>query len=203
MARLRRLYIGLAAALLASGAAGAAELYKWVDENGVTNYSNNPPPKSRTNGPVTIVEDRVSVYTPEKSVTDALEKQRNQKPPAPPPNASLPAAKPAPPPPPPIAYDPCMTPGDPNCHSFIYDSSPVFQRRRVGPPHDQRHSSPPITSGTLISPRGHRAGESRSAPQAAAPVQFPRAGQTKGGPAITEREREWERDFRDRDFPRR
>jgi hypothetical protein len=33
------------AAVLASGVAGAAELYKWTDSKGVVHYSDTPPPK--------------------------------------------------------------------------------------------------------------------------------------------------------------
>ena len=61
---------GLVAALLAfpAGTAAAAQLYKWVDERGVVNYSNQPPadPKSARN--VMEVEDRVSVYTPDPAL---------------------------------------------------------------------------------------------------------------------------------------
>src|SRR5688500_7252569 len=106
MANLTRLYIGLAAALLVSAPAGA-QRYKWVDENGVTNYSNEPPPKSRTRKPPTIVEDTISVYTPEKSVTDAIEREKERrakgaaasKPPVQEPPKQV--AAPVPPPPPP------------------------------------------------------------------------------------------------------
>ena len=61
---------GLVAALLAfpAGTAAAAQLYKWVDERGVVNYSNQLPadPKSAKN--VRDVEDRVSVYTPDPAL---------------------------------------------------------------------------------------------------------------------------------------
>ena len=36
-----------------------AETFKWVDEKGVTNYSNKPPAKAKS---VLTVEDRLSVY---------------------------------------------------------------------------------------------------------------------------------------------
>lgn len=41
----RILGITLVALLVCSGAAQAARTYKWVDENGVTHYSQYPPPK--------------------------------------------------------------------------------------------------------------------------------------------------------------
>ena len=65
-----RLLAGLVAAFLAfsAGTATAAQLYKWVDERGVVNYSNQLPadPKSAKN--VKEVEDRVSVYTPDPAL---------------------------------------------------------------------------------------------------------------------------------------
>jgi len=53
--------------------ASAQQLYKWVDERGVTNYSNHPPadPKSAKN--VRPVEDRLSVYSPDPGLTQAIE----------------------------------------------------------------------------------------------------------------------------------
>ena len=43
----------------------AAQTYKWVDENGVTNYSNRPPPASGAKFVVRNVEDRLSVVPSE------------------------------------------------------------------------------------------------------------------------------------------
>ena len=71
---------GLVTALLAFPAvtAAAPQLYKWVDERGVVNYSNQLPadPKSAKN--VKEVEDRVSVYTPDPALVReiALFRQR-------------------------------------------------------------------------------------------------------------------------------
>jgi hypothetical protein len=65
----------LVAALLAfsAGTAAAAQIFKWVDERGVVNYSNQPPadPKSAKN--VREVEDRVSVYTPDPALVRAMD----------------------------------------------------------------------------------------------------------------------------------
>jgi hypothetical protein len=138
----------IALALAAPAAAG--ELYKWVDENGVVNYSNTPPPKTKSGKPPTIVEDRTSVYTPPKSVTDALERSREPRllPPQPPFATAPPGGggviAPPPPPAPPVAYDPCRIPGDPNCQVLIYDGSPVFAGRRR-PPHLVQPQLPPGT----------------------------------------------------------
>lgn len=49
--------------LVLAGAAplARAEIYKWVDENGVTNYSNTPPAARKATARVQSVEDRISV----------------------------------------------------------------------------------------------------------------------------------------------
>ena len=83
-------------ALSLAASAGAGELYKWVDENGVINYSNNPPAKTKGGKPATVIEDRTSVYTPEKSVTEALDRSKVQRAVPPPPPAPPVASAPAP-----------------------------------------------------------------------------------------------------------
>ena len=42
-----------------------AQTYKWVDERGVVNYSNTPPPQAAKAQPV---EDRISVYASEPAI---------------------------------------------------------------------------------------------------------------------------------------
>lgn len=58
-------------AILATAPAGA-QLYKWVDERGVTNYSNQPPADPKAAKKLQPVEDRVSVYTPDEALTQAV-----------------------------------------------------------------------------------------------------------------------------------
>ena len=55
----------------------SAQVYRWVDEHGTTNYSDNPPDtvKAISSGGL---PNRVSVYTPDKSLTDAVVTFRNQ-----------------------------------------------------------------------------------------------------------------------------
>jgi len=53
-----------------------AQVYKWVDERGVVNYSNQPPVSPGTGGPPELVEDRVSVYTPDQALLQAIESER-------------------------------------------------------------------------------------------------------------------------------
>jgi Domain of unknown function (DUF4124) len=78
--RTDKILAGLAAALLAfsAGTAAAAQLYKWVDERGVVNYSNQPPADPKAARNVKAVEDRVSVYTPDPALVRevALFRQR-------------------------------------------------------------------------------------------------------------------------------
>jgi len=61
------------AAVLAAAPASAQQLYKWVDERGVTNYSNQPPADPKAAKNVRQVEDRLSVYSPDAGLTQAIE----------------------------------------------------------------------------------------------------------------------------------
>jgi hypothetical protein len=150
MSPLRLLFAGV---LMLAGTAPvvSAELYKWVDDRGITNYSNAPPPKGTSAQAVTLPEDRLSIYTPEESVTREIEraKERFARPREPLPNTPR-TAEPdrrvlVPPPPPPAGYDPCANPADPNCQASQYDRSPVFQGRRSPAPLVQPQF-PPATS---------------------------------------------------------
>lgn len=53
-----------------------AQLYKWVDKNGVTNYSNQPPADPAAVKGLRPIEDRVSVYAPDPALTQAVESMR-------------------------------------------------------------------------------------------------------------------------------
>jgi hypothetical protein len=72
-------FAGLAAALLAfhTGAA-SAQLYKWVDERGQVNYSNQLPVDSKSADKVAVVEDRVSVYSPDAPLLRVIEADRQR-----------------------------------------------------------------------------------------------------------------------------
>jgi len=161
----------LAAAATTSG----AELYKWVDERGVTNYSNEPPPKSANAKPVGVPEDRLSIYTPEESVTREIEraKDRFARPPQPAPNLPR-MTEPdrralVPPPPPPPGYDPCANAGDPNCPATLYDRSPVFQGRRSPVPLTQPQLPPGTIAGQATLGGGVVPGLSGVTPPSATP----------------------------------
>lgn len=62
----------LACAVTVTIAPASAELYKWVDERGVTNYSNDPPPPAATANKLTHVENKISVYKPDASFMQAV-----------------------------------------------------------------------------------------------------------------------------------
>lgn len=61
------------AALATALPATAQQMYKWVDERGVVSYSNSPPPNAGKAGKVDVVEERVSVYTPDPLISRAIE----------------------------------------------------------------------------------------------------------------------------------
>lgn len=56
-----------------------AQIYKWVDERGVTNYSSQPPADPKAVRKLGLVENRLSVYTPDHALVQAIEAlhQRN------------------------------------------------------------------------------------------------------------------------------
>ena len=59
----------LIAAVLACGPAGATEIYRWVDENGVVNYSQTaPPPQVKASEKVAVEDDRPSDWDPEADI---------------------------------------------------------------------------------------------------------------------------------------
>ena len=67
-----------ALSLLAATPASAAQLYKWVDERGVVNYSNQPPKDAKSAEQVKHVDDRVSVYTPDPALQRDIQAERER-----------------------------------------------------------------------------------------------------------------------------
>jgi Domain of unknown function (DUF4124) len=64
----------LRALLLATFAFSAhAQTYKWVDANGVVNYSNTPPPVASN---ATTIPDRISNYAPDPALSRAVDLDR-------------------------------------------------------------------------------------------------------------------------------
>jgi len=72
----------LSAALLSAALAVAlpaqAQMYKWVDERGQVTYSNTPPPNATRSNKLGIVEERVSVYSPDPQVNRALSEEASE-----------------------------------------------------------------------------------------------------------------------------
>lgn len=62
--------------VLLGGASAFAQIYRWTDERGVVNYSNQPPMKPEIASGLAVVEDRVSVYTPDAALLQAIEAER-------------------------------------------------------------------------------------------------------------------------------
>jgi hypothetical protein len=75
-----RTYLRLPAFLILIGAIApaSAELYKWIDERGVTNYSSDPPPPAATANKLTRVENKISVYTQDEGVLQAVKAVRER-----------------------------------------------------------------------------------------------------------------------------
>jgi hypothetical protein len=61
--------------LVALAPSAYAQTYKWVDANGVVNYSNTPPPTASN---ATTVPDRISNYAPDPSLAQAVDVNRRQ-----------------------------------------------------------------------------------------------------------------------------
>lgn len=163
-----RLHGWLFAATLSLLATSAfAQVYKWVDEKGVTNYSNEAPAKQGRN--VTVVEDRISVYTPEQSVLDAAQKARERSAAPPPAPAPIPSGvtvlAPSPASAPPAALvDACRNTSDPNCYGAPFFGVPIVIAPRRAPPLNQPQLPPGAIAGNVTGGSGYTAGLSGQAP---------------------------------------
>ena len=148
-----------------------AQVYKWVDEKGVTNYSNAAPAKP--GGNVTVVEDRISVYTPEQSVLDAAQKARERSAaPAPAPmQPGVTAIAPSPVSAPTAVVagsDACRNTTDPNCYGAPFFGVPVVIAPRRAPRLNQPQLPPGAIAGNVTGGSGYTAGLSGQAPPPAA-----------------------------------
>ena len=123
----------------------SAELYKWVDARGVTNYSNNPPAAAAAANKLARVESTLSVYTPDASLLEAvkaLRQRASEKLTEPEPQRS-PVARIASAP---AGYEQCIDSGRPGCGDLYpvyypaYLPVAVYGRRGVQPP---RFLTPP------------------------------------------------------------
>jgi len=73
-------FAGLLVSILAfpAGTTASAQVYKWVDERGQVNYSNQLPADPKLAGRAATVEDRVSVYTPDPALVSEIEANRKR-----------------------------------------------------------------------------------------------------------------------------
>jgi hypothetical protein len=76
MRALVQLLIVIAASFAAAPA--CAELYKWVDERGVTNYSSDPPSDPKSAKKLARIENKLSVYTPDEGFMQAVKALRER-----------------------------------------------------------------------------------------------------------------------------
>jgi hypothetical protein len=155
-----RTSILLLAAIVASAPVAAAKLYKWVDERGVTNYSNTPPARTGDGRPATLVEDQLSIYTPDEPLREELKRAKARlSQPSQPVRAVSVAAPIAPIR---IIPDPCANPGDPNCSAVVYDSFPAFPGHV--PLLAQTRLPPGATAGNVTTSGNYIPGLSAAAP---------------------------------------
>ena len=170
-----RWMIVLVAAFAAAPA--SAQIYKWVDERGVTNYSNQPPADPGAVKKLGLVEDRISVYTPDKALTLAIEAFRQGS------NQALAErisslerqleaerrarqyeAADAP-----ATYDPCLGNRGIDCNViysgyYPFASAVVFVPVRHRPrPIVQPHLAPGTTAGNVVGMKGFIPGNSATA----------------------------------------
>jgi len=164
----------VAAAAITPLSAVGAQIYKWVDENGVTNYSNRQPAQATAPRTVRVVEDNISVYTPDPALTRAVDAFRMRSneiganaaaPLAPPPSDySAPVYVPVP-----VASDPCAESRAAHCNEFypdFYPYAPVagygprFRRHKRIP---QVHIPPGTIAGKVVGMDGYIPGNSANA----------------------------------------
>ena len=171
-ARIRLLVVAIPLALPAGL---GAQVYKWVDERGVTNYSNQRPTAGADAGPVAIVKNRVSVYSPDKGLVQAVEAFRmhsntiradRSSPATPVQQYSAPAYVPAP-----AMPDPCVAYRAAHCNEFYtgyYPDVPGFGhpgqkrwRQRI----PQVRIPPGTIAGQVVGANGYIPGNSANARQ--------------------------------------
>jgi hypothetical protein len=179
--------------------AQAAEVYRWIDERGVVNYSNEAPPKTAKAKDVRIVEDRLSVYTPEKPPERPPARADKVAPGAVPGSKDAPPAprvQQPPPPPAPLAYDPCANVADPSaCYGALPYGSPVIVAPRRPPRLVQPELPPGTIAGQSAGSGGIIPGQSGTTPPAATSSRS-RKDEPSASFTVKGNDRERERDSR-------
>jgi hypothetical protein len=110
----------------------AAELYRWVDERGVTNYSNEPPPAAATARKLARVTDKISVYTPDENFMKAVKtlRERSLQALAEPEQPRNPVARIVAPPQ--SGYEQCVSSGRSGCEDLYGGYYPTYFPGAVG-----------------------------------------------------------------------
>jgi len=62
----------------AAATTASAQVYKWVDERGQVNYSNQMPADPKLAAKAAAIEDRVSFYTPDLALMNEIEANRER-----------------------------------------------------------------------------------------------------------------------------
>jgi hypothetical protein len=163
----------LFAALIALAPLSAkADLYRWMDEKGGINYSDRAPPKSSSVKDVSIVENRLSVYTQDRATMEKVRRARERADSmagagyagGPVPERYAVGYPPMMPPASGVAYDPCLAGDDAHCYGFpVYYSAPVFFGRPRGTRFNQPHLPRGATAGNAVGPTGFIPGLSAQA----------------------------------------
>jgi hypothetical protein len=149
-----------------------ADLYRWIDEKGGINYSDRAPAKSSNVKDVSIVENRLSVYTQDRATMEKVRRARERAdsmagsgyvggslsdryPVAYAP--VMPAASG-------VTYDPCLAGDDARCYGYpLYYSAPVFVGRHRGARFVQQRLALGATAGNVVGPTGFIPGLSAQA----------------------------------------
>jgi hypothetical protein len=117
----------------AASVTAKAELFRWVDERGGINYSDRAPAKSSNVKDLSVVQDRLSVYSPDRATLEMVQRAREhgdfwprsyeRLPPQYVPMMPSASGGPA---------DPCLAGNDINCYGPVYYAYPGFYGRRGG-----------------------------------------------------------------------
>jgi hypothetical protein len=154
--------------LIALTPLAGAQVYKWTDDKGVVNYSNSPPADAKARKSMSVVEDRVSVYSTDPAVAQATQNARDRQA-APPPAPAVATIPPPPPPAPAVStVDPCFNGYDPVACGH-YEAAPVYGGRRRPPRLNQPVLPPGAIAGNVNQNSGFTPGLSTQAPLGAQP----------------------------------
>jgi len=164
----------VAVAAILPVSAASAQIYKWVDEHGITNYSNQRPADPKAPQQVGVVESNISVYTPDRHLLQAVEAFRIRSneiglnagaPKASPANQyAAPVYVPVP-----VASDPCVSYRAAGCNEFYtgyYPYAPVVGHRLHRRPHKripQIYLRPGAIAGQVVGIDGYIPGNSANA----------------------------------------